>query len=204
VAGNLRLDGFGGYTDVSFRYKDYYRQVLASLQREIAASESGPENFQPAQAHSATASQESMQHNSPFLVLQQESPGSPNWVPVHASVSSLPTPRAQATPELVPQVDNCTKAEAAKIKRFLGISRDAGIADAIGWADSDNPGDRAFVAEVLADIGTPEALEHLKTLCNDPNPGVKATAKISLEHLGSASYTVQRQTISWEDLKASR
>ncbi len=37
--------------------------------------------------------------------------------------------------------------------RFLGISRDAGMSDAIKWAESDDPHDREFAIGVLVDMG---------------------------------------------------
>jgi hypothetical protein len=48
---------------------------------------------------------------------------------------------------------NCARAEADQDMRILGISRDAGIADAIHWAESDNKNDRDFASSVLSDMG---------------------------------------------------
>jgi HEAT repeat protein len=79
---------------------------------------------------------------------------------------------------------NCTKAEAAKIERFLGISHEAGMSDAIRWKNSDNADDRSFAAWVLTDIGTPEAMEDLQTLSHDPNSDVATSAKYALEQVG--------------------
>lgn len=73
------------------------------------------------------------------------------------------------------------KAEPAKIERFLGISIDAGMLDAIKWKNSNNPYDREFAASILADIGTAEAIRDLRTLSKDPDPDVAATAKAAME-----------------------
>jgi hypothetical protein len=78
---------------------------------------------------------------------------------------------------------NCTKAEAAKIERFLGISSDAGMNDAIKLANSDDADDRAFAAYVLADIATPEAMRYLRILSNDPDRVVATLGKSGLEHV---------------------
>jgi hypothetical protein len=75
---------------------------------------------------------------------------------------------------------DCLKAQAAKIERFLGISTDAGMLDAIKWKNSNNPYDREFVAWVLADTGTAEAIGDLRTLSRDPDPDVAATAQAAL------------------------
>jgi hypothetical protein len=88
--------------------------------------------------------------------------------------------------------------EAAKIERFLGVSRDAGMTDAIKWADSADPIDREFASDVLADIGTPDALEYLRTLSNDSVRGVALNAKISLDQAikGPAVHTVEEDSIA--------
>jgi len=100
--------------------------------------------------------------------------------------------------------DDCAEAEAAKIERFLGISRDAGMTEAIKWADSDNPYTREFAADVLTDIGTPDAVENLRTLSNDTDKPVTATdesvaavAKRDLEAAGRgpALNTIDRQKV---------
>ncbi len=77
--------------------------------------------------------------------------------------------------------DDCTKAEAAKIERFLGLSRNAGLSDAIEWAASDDFQDRLFAIDVLSEIGTPKAIEQLRTLSRDPDRTVARDAKYELE-----------------------
>jgi len=66
--------------------------------------------------------------------------------------------RKQLSPQRVPQQQgqdemDCTQAYKAKLVRFLGISRDAGMSDAIKWAESDDPHDREFAIGVLLDMG---------------------------------------------------
>jgi hypothetical protein len=48
------------------------------------------------------------------------------------------------------------------------------MADAIKWSNSDDPLTREFAATIFDDMGTPEALDHLKTLANDPDSSVAA------------------------------
>jgi hypothetical protein len=72
---------------------------------------------------------------------------------------------------------DCLKAEAAKTERFLGSSSDAGMTDAIKWSESADPLTREFAATIFEDMGTPEALDHLKTLAADSDPSVAAAPK---------------------------
>ncbi|HUN58531.1 MAG TPA: hypothetical protein VMU41_10490 [Candidatus Binataceae bacterium] len=71
---------------------------------------------------------------------------------------------------------DCEKATDAKIRRFLG-SRNAGLDDAIRWSESPDPARRKFAAEIFRDIGTPEALEHLRALTNVSNRNVSESAR---------------------------
>jgi hypothetical protein len=67
--------------------------------------------------------------------------------------------RQQLSPQAVRQKQededdlDCTNAYKAKLVRFLGISRDAGMSDAIKWAESGDPHDREFAIGVLNDMG---------------------------------------------------
>ncbi len=70
------------------------------------------------------------------------------------------------------------------MERYLGNSNDAGISDAIRWANSDDPIDRDFAAQILGDIGTGEALKYEQTLSRDSNHDVASWAKYQLEHWG--------------------
>jgi hypothetical protein len=67
--------------------------------------------------------------------------------------------RRQLSPQGVAQQQededdlDCTNAYKAKLVRFLGISRDAGMSDAIKWAESEDPHEREFAIGVLYDMG---------------------------------------------------
>lgn len=93
---------------------------------------------------------------------------------------------------------DCTKAEAAKIERFLDVPRDAGMSDAIKWANSGDPYDRAFAADVFGDIATPEAISYLRTLSHDPDSDVAISGKYSLEQAnqGPVAHTVDQESIA--------
>ena len=78
----------------------------------------------------------------------------------------------------------CLEAEASAIERFLGVSPDAGLDQAIRLAGSDSTDERHFAAELLGAIGTPKARDYLEKLSQDPNPGVVLDAKYSLGRIG--------------------
>ncbi|MFZ0889333.1 MAG: HEAT repeat domain-containing protein [Candidatus Binataceae bacterium] len=181
-----------GYTDVSSQYKGYYEQQLKSLN----ALPSAIEQAQAPAAGQAPEHGPTIMAPVPPLVTGTSSSSS-NGIPMRPV--AVPTPEAPsspaATPAAIPKLANdCTEAEAGKIERFLGISRDAGMSDAIKWANSDDSNRRDFAAAVLADIGTPDAIEYLRSLSNDTNREVAGTAKIYLEAVGRgpALNTVQR------------
>jgi hypothetical protein len=166
---------------VSREYKEYYEQKLASLKEEIAAH-SGAEEAQAPAPRQTSASQPTMPHLPPALFSHGASPDSdgPSVAAVNnapeASTSPLEAPAGQ--PELYNA--ECTEAEAAKIARFLGISKDAGMSEAITWANSDSPKSRELASFLLADIGTPDATEYLKTLSHDSDNGVAELAGLQL------------------------
>jgi hypothetical protein len=58
------------------------------------------------------------------------------------------------------RLDNaaCLQMEADRIRRFLGLSRDAGQAAAIGWLSSKNESLRSRGMTVLTDIGDPQSI----------------------------------------------
>ncbi len=58
--------------------------------------------------------------------------------------------------------------EAAKIKRFLGISPDAGLDYAITLAKSRDFRDRELAARILYDVPGPRAENYLRALSHDP------------------------------------
>jgi len=71
----------------------------------------------------------------------------------------------------------CLEAEAAAIQRFLGMSVNAGIDQAIRLVSSSNPLARQFGTVLLIQIGTPEARKYLEKLTNDSDYGVSTYSK---------------------------
>jgi hypothetical protein len=71
----------------------------------------------------------------------------------------------------------CLDAEAAMIERFLGISPDAGLNQAIRLTQSEDRLARQFGAILLIRIGTAKAREQLEKLTRDPDYGVSSYAK---------------------------
>ena len=202
------------YSDVSGRYRKYYEEQLASLQKQIAETEAQNERAKQALAAQGTgsageaggqgfgwhpqASAEGKGANAgknSQPVAEEHGPGLS--VEVFAPEGPPPQPQPPAPPEPDRAGLDCAKAEAAKVERFLGISRDAGMSDAIKWAESNNPLDREFAADVLADIGTPEAIEYLRTLSRDPNKEVASSAKSGLVQVaqGPVKHTVDVESI---------
>lgn len=104
-----------------------------------------------------------------------------------------------ATPAATPGLAHadCREAEAAKIERFLDISSDAGMTDAIKWANSDDPNERELAVYVLQDIGTPDAIEYLRTLSRDTDETVATIARRTLRHVKEtpALNTIDRQKV---------
>ena len=83
----------------------------------------------------------------------------------------------------------CLEAETAKIRRLLGVSRDSGMNEAIQWAKSSNPAKRIFAAEILADIGTPDARKYLAVLTKDSDRRVAFLASRSLSSISRNPFT---------------
>jgi hypothetical protein len=178
-----------GYSDVSRDFKNYYQQRLTSLQKQIAAAE--------AQKEQAATGAAPVERALPTPTFESQSNGA---MPAGVGLIPAPSPALQPPATLVEDRRglDCDKAEAAKLERFLGISRDAGMSDAIKWANSDNPLDRSFAADIFADIGTGQAQEYLKTLSHDPDRSVAMSVKgwVS-EAKPSATYpTVKGELIS--------
>jgi hypothetical protein len=195
-----------GYKDVSGRYRAYYEQQLTLLKKDITATEArnaqpdqqivsqGPV-FPPQANRSERAKQQSSTQSSVAVASGNQAPGYGPSASFRGPAVPLSTPQPSAAPQLERYGLDCTKAEAAKIERLLGISRDAGMGDAVKWANSDNPVDREFATDILDDIATREALEYLKTLAHDPNRQVADSAKISLKHVGPTVNAVERESI---------
>ncbi len=131
------------YTNVSDRFKDYYRQRLDSLAMIIPTLKAAPDS-----------------HG--YSLLDKE----------------------------------CLQAEAAAIQRFLRISPNAGIDQAIRLATSKDGGDRVFAAQILGAIGTPEARKYLEKLSADSDNSVMISAKYALS--GSAKGPMKLAPDSFE------
>jgi hypothetical protein len=119
-----------------------------------------------------------------------------NYTNVSAQSQFQPFYRQQlAAAQAISPPDDCSKAEAAKLQRILGMDPNAGLADAINWAKSRDSDDREFAAAILADIGTSRSLPYLQTLAHDSD-GV--LAKIANGFLSTGPYqpdTIDRETI---------
>ena len=74
----------------------------------------------------------------------------------------------------------CLMAEASAIRRFLGLSPDAGIDQALRLAKSPDRTERQFGTELLNQIGGPEARKYLAVLVKDPDYLVASYAKSGL------------------------
>ena len=150
------------YADVSAQFKDYYRQHLAELNHQLNPPTSTPA---PDQAEG----------------FERLPLGNGGTYYTRLGKSSQSVPVATPTPTSQGYHMDCLNAEAAKTERFLGISSDAGIGDAIKWSESDDPLTREFAATIFYDIGKPEALGDLKSLAADSDQSVAAGAKVSLQ-----------------------
>jgi hypothetical protein len=80
----------------------------------------------------------------------------------------------------------CREVEATQIERFLGLSPDAGIQEAINLSKRSEWPIRQFAVEILSEIGTPEAKQQLEILANDKYPAVAYLAKSQIEQLSKA------------------
>jgi hypothetical protein len=93
---------------------------------------------------------------------------------VNKTISTLERPPSG---EFAVTDKECLGAEAAALKRFLGISPDAGVDQAIRLARSDDSAERAFAAQLLYGIGTAAAREYLAKLASDKDKSIAAQAK---------------------------
>jgi hypothetical protein len=145
------------YADVSGQFKGYYRQRLAEVKLQL--NESSP-----------TPAPEQVE------TFESQPPGLRLWAIKPERALSVPGPAQR----LANYHMDCLKAEAAKTERFLGISSDAGMGDAIKWSESEDPLTREFAATIFDDMGTPAALENLKNLTADSDSSVAAVTKNDL------------------------
>jgi hypothetical protein len=171
-----------GYTDVSNQHKQYYEHQLASLKAQIDAAEAPPTTVTLVPTPDTTAVQQSESSRlSPHI---SQGGRQPFFI-----AKTIPEPRSPAPvpATAVTPAHDCTMAEAAKIERFLGIDKDAGMEDAVKWADSSDRDERIFAVAVLKDIGTPSAIDYLRTLSNDSSGLVARHAEGALQSLARPS-----------------
>jgi len=150
--------------DVSTESKGYYRKTLARLNRQIAT-----QSLPPPASEQETTEGELMGSNGARVRVRIIRP------------RAVPAPPPDAATDT-----DCLKAEAGKIQRFLA-TRDAGMSDAIKWANSSDPHDRVFAIYILGDIGTPKAIRYVRTLSKDPDRNVAMSAKNFLTHASNGS-----------------
>jgi hypothetical protein len=156
-----------GYADVSSQFKGFYRQALQTLTGQHAAASASIPGSHPQMETFQSQSADGDGINVRARVIRPK--------PASAYESACLRESGGAS-----GVD-CQKAEAAKIERFLGISPDAGMGDAIKWSESSDPSTREFSAGLFADIGTSEAMDHLKTLTADSDRSVAEDSKVRLK-----------------------
>jgi hypothetical protein len=176
-----------GYTEVSSQYPKYFERELESVKKQIAAIDEAeaaahrpapavqPPVHAPAQVEVGVFDHNGSGFGGGFGIRQQQQ-----------ILESSPAASSASEAAEMPDANalDCLKAEAAKIERFLGGSRDAGMNDAIRWANSNDPGEREFAAYVLPEIGMAEALRYEQTLSRDSNPDVADSAKEELKDWG--------------------
>ncbi len=184
-----------GYTEVSNQYPKYYERELASVKKQIAAID-GAEAvahrpapvLQPAVHVPMAVGPGAFSHGGGFGGGFGAS-GAQQIGTSQQQQTSEPAPATSPTPDDAQPPDpnqlDCLKADAAKRELFLGRARDAGMNDAIRWANSNSAGEREFAASVLPEIGTAEALRYEQTLSRDSQPDVAESAKEGLKDWGN-------------------
>jgi hypothetical protein len=183
-----------GYTEVSTQYRKYYERELASVKKQIAAIDGAeaaahrpaPVVQPPVQVPMAVepgAFNHGVGSGGGFGASGSQQIGTTQQQQtLESAPAASPTPDDAEPPD--PSALDCLRAEAAKIERFLGRSRDAGMNDAIRWANSNSAAEREFASSVLPQIGTAEALRYEQTLSRDSSPDVSDSAKEELEDWG--------------------
>jgi hypothetical protein len=163
------------YSEVSDRYKDYYRNYLKSLETQLAAYTS---KSRPAAAQTANTASSGMRFYNNL--------GTGGPPPMIAAPAPAPTPQAaptldwQALQQSQRQAERdypCARIEAAKTEAFLGINSTSTMSAAIKDSESDDPNKRILAAIIFSYLGTQEAEQDLKTLSNDADSDVAAAAK---------------------------
>ncbi|MGD0288430.1 MAG: hypothetical protein ABSC63_02080 [Candidatus Binataceae bacterium] len=161
----------GGYTNVSSQYPRYYQDWLGSTKKELASLEAERERLAQATPASSAQNESVVEKN-----------GS-------ATVTHFFTQQPEAA-AVAPDVEAASRlefdakeAQVAKIERLLG-SKEAGMPDAIRWANSDDPRERTLAAQVFAQMGTSEALRYEQTLSGDADPKVAKLASRKVKYWG--------------------
>jgi ferredoxin len=175
-----------GYTEVSSQFPEFYKRELKSLKKRIAAIDAS----EPTTQLSPSVDSSSPQSAPTPLEMKAHWPSTlerPQTADVQQSQEAQPEPPvASATSEATHAREaedwDCLKAEEAKMERFLGISKDAGMGDAIRWANSNSPAEREFATAILPQIRTAEALEYEQTLSRDSDHDVAVSAKSGVKH----------------------
>jgi len=173
-----------GYGNVSERFPEFYKHKLQSLESNIEAAEAELARAAAAKREAWENQTEVSRERIGGMVLRLDRGADPQLILIQPaqptrSVDASQVAAPHTPPELVAAYGNegnYWRIEAAKIKRFLGISRDAGIGYAISLAKSDDSRDRVLAAEIFADIPTPEAEGYLRTLSRDSEPPVAGRA----------------------------
>ena len=178
-----------GYTEVSSQYPKYYERELVSLKKQIAsiyaaeAAARRPARV-PAPIQATTVSRppgywvSGTSEGKEFGSMQEQ-----QRIPEQVATPA-PTPGAEEPPD--PSELDCLKAEAAKMERFLGRSKDPGMSDVIEWANSNDPAQRDFATGVLREIGTAQAQKYEQTLSRDSDRWVAKSALSELKSWGKA------------------
>jgi hypothetical protein len=159
-----------GYSEVSVKYKDYYRKYLKSLETQIAAysSESGLAAANPAPT--------------PRVIELSIGPSGEGPAAARVFIAPAPSPKAAPTPDYWEarraRLDYpCARIEAAKTEAFLGINSDSTMSAAIKDSESADPNKRVLAAAMFSYLGSHEAKADLKTLSNDADSRVADIVK---------------------------
>lgn len=166
-----------GHVDSSSEYKGYYKKQLTELDRQLNPLTPTPVSERSSMSETSTQ-------------------GAPQYRGLAVSTPTAAPSEGETSGDTV-----CLKAELAKTRRFLGLSPDAGMAEAIKWADSNSPARRRFAVGILTDIGTPQAVEYLRTLSHDENHLVAWWARNGLTALANKGREMQNPTIVGQLIK---
>jgi hypothetical protein len=155
-----------------FAISEVYQDWLGSTKKELASLE---------------AERESLAQATPASSAQNESVVEKNG---SATVTHFFTEEPEGAPTIAPEVEAASRleidakeAQVAKIERFLG-SKEAGMLDAIRWANSGDPEERTLAVQVFGEMGTSEALRYEQTLSGDSDPKVAKLASRKVRYWG--------------------